>query len=84
MCIETFIQPNFEGVLNLKVGLENLKLQIIAEIKDLIFNEISSLKDSFVNSSISKLSADRSSELHDKVFINPIIQTNRFHSKVKL
>ena len=41
---ETFIQSNFEGALNFKVELENLKLQIIAEIKDLIFNEISSFK----------------------------------------
>ena len=40
-CGETFIQSNFEGALTLKVELENLKLQIISEIKDLIFNEIS-------------------------------------------
>ena len=40
-CSETFIQSNFEGALTLKVELENLKLQIISEIKDLIFNEIS-------------------------------------------
>ena len=40
LCGETFIQSNFEGALNLKVELESLKLQIIAEIKDLIFNEI--------------------------------------------
>ena len=44
MYSETFIQSNFEGALNLKVELENLKLQIIAEIKDLIFNEISSFR----------------------------------------
>ena len=44
MCGETFIQPNFEGALTLKVELENLKLQIIAEIKNLIFNEINSSK----------------------------------------
>ena len=44
LCDETFIQSNFEGALNFKVELENLKLQIIAEIKDLIFNEVSSFK----------------------------------------
>ena len=43
-------RPNFEGALNLKVELQNLKLQIIAEIKDLIFNEIGSFKDSFLKS----------------------------------
>ena len=60
---ETFIQSNFEGALNFKVELENLKLQIIAEIKDLIFNEISSFKDCFLKSS-----ANRSSdtELHQQ------------------
>ena len=42
-CGERFIQSDFEGALNLKVDLENLKSQIIADIKDLIFNEISSL-----------------------------------------
>ena len=63
MCSETFIQSNFEGALNLKVELENLKLQIIAEIKDLIFNEISSFKDCFL-----KFSANQSSdsELHQQ------------------
>ena len=61
LCYETFIQSNFEGALNFKVELENLKLQIIAEIKDLIFNEISSFKECFLKSS-----ANRSSdtELH--------------------
>ena len=39
---EIFTQSYFEGTLNLKVELEDLKLQIIAEIKELIFNEISS------------------------------------------
>ena len=48
---ETFIQSNFKGALNLKVELENIKLQIIAEIKYLIFNEISSFKDCFLKSS---------------------------------
>ena len=63
MCSETFIQSNFEGALNFKVELENLKLQIFAEIKDLIFNEISSFKDCFL-----KFSANRSSdgELHQQ------------------
>ena len=63
LCNETFIQSNFEGALNFKVELENLKLQIIAEIKDLIFNEISSFKDCFL-----KFSANRSSdgELHQQ------------------
>ena len=42
LCSETFTQSYFEGTLNLKVELEDLKLQIIAEIKDLIFNEVSS------------------------------------------
>ena len=49
LCSETFTQSNFEGALNLKVQLENLKLQIIAEIRDLIFNEISSFKIPFKN-----------------------------------
>ena len=48
LCSETFIQSNLEGALNIKVELENLKLQIIAEIKDLIFNEISSFKKWFL------------------------------------
>ena len=58
LCSDTFIQSNFEGVLNLKVELENLKLQIIAEIKDLVFNEISSFKDSFSKSFVNKASAN--------------------------
>ena len=41
---KAFVQSNLQGALNLKVELENLKLQINAEIKDLIFNEISYLK----------------------------------------
>ena len=63
LCNETLVQSNFEGALNFKVELENLKLQIIAEIKDLIFNEISSFKDCFL-----KFSANRSSdgELHQQ------------------
>ena len=63
LCNETFIQSNFEGALNFQVELENLKLQIIAEIKDLIFNEISSFKECFLKSS-----ANRSSdtELHQQ------------------
>ena len=58
LCSDTLIQSNFEGVLNLKVELENLKLQIIAEIKDLVFNEISSFKDSFSKSFVNKASAN--------------------------
>ena len=49
LCSETFTQSNFEGALNLKVQLENLKLQIIAEIRDLIFNEIISFNIPFKN-----------------------------------
>ena len=49
LCSETFTQSNSEGALNLKVQLENLKLQIIAEIRDLIFNEIISFKIPFKN-----------------------------------
>ena len=49
LCSETFTQSNFEGALNFKVQLENLKLQIIAEIRDLIFNEIISFKIPFKN-----------------------------------
>ena len=66
LCNETFNQSNFKGALNLKVKLENLKYKIIAEIKDLIFNEISLFKDSFSKSFINKASANRSSdsELH--------------------
>ena len=56
LCSETFIQSNFEGALNFKVELENLELQFFAEIKDLIFNEVSSFKDCFL-----KFSANRSS-----------------------
>ena len=65
---ETITQSNFEGALNLKVELENLKLQIIAEIKDLIFNEISSFKDCFLKPSVNEVSANRSSdsELHQQ------------------
>ena len=68
LCNETFIQSNFEGALNFKVALENLKLQIIAEIKDLFFNEISSFKECF-----SKSSANRSSdtELHQQQILFP-------------
>ena len=66
LCSDTFIQSDFEGVLNLKVELENLKLQIIAEIvfnldqiiADLVFNEISSLKDPFSKSFVNKASAN--------------------------
>ena len=47
LCSPTFTRWNLEDALNLKAELENLKLQIIAEIKDLIFNEISSFKDSW-------------------------------------
>ena len=50
LCSETFIQSNSEGTLNINVEVENLKLQIIAEIKDLIFNEISLFKDCFLKS----------------------------------
>ena len=63
LCSETFIQSNFEGALNIKIELENLKLQIIAEIKDLIFNEISSFKDCFLKSSANRSS---DSELHQQ------------------
>ena len=63
LCSETFIQSNFEGALNFKVELENLKLQIIAETKDLIFNETSSIKDCFLKSS-GNPSSD--SELHQQ------------------
>ena len=35
-CSERFIQSNFEGALNLNVDLENLKSQIVADIKDLM------------------------------------------------
>ena len=63
MCSETFIQSNLEGALNIKIELENLKLQIIAEIKDLIFNEISSFKDCFLKSSANRSS---DSELHQQ------------------
>ena len=63
LCDETFIQSNFEGALNFKVELENLKLQIIAEIKDLVFNEISSFKDCFLKSSANRSS---DSELHQQ------------------
>ena len=63
LCDETFIQSNFEGALNFKVELENLKLQIIAEIKDLIFNEISSFKDCFLKSTANR---SNNSELHQQ------------------
>ena len=65
---ETFTQSNFEGALNLKVELENLRLQIISEIADVLFNEISSFKDSFLKSFANKASANRSSdsELHQQ------------------
>ena len=56
-CSETIIQSSFEGALNLKVELEILQSKITAEIKDLIFNEINSVKDCFL-----KLSAKRSSD----------------------
>ena len=58
---ETFIQSNLDGALNLIVELEKLKLQIIAEIKYLIFNEINSFKDYFLKSSANRSS---DSELH--------------------
>ena len=60
---ETSIQSNFEGALNFKVKLENLKLQIIAEIKDLMLNENRSFKDCFVKSLASRSSH---SELHEQ------------------
>ena len=63
LCSETFIQSNFEGALNFKVELENLKLQIIAEIKDFIFNEISSFKDCFLKSTANR---SNNSELHQQ------------------
>ena len=62
--IQAFIQSNFEDALNFKVEQKNLKLQIIAEIKDLIFNEISSFKDCFLNSLASRSS---DSELYHPV-----------------
>ena len=62
LCSEIFILSNFDSALNLKVELENLKLQIIAEIKDHIFNEISSFKDSFLKSFVNKVSANRSND----------------------
>ena len=66
LCSETITQSNFEGPLNLKVELKHLKLQIIAEIKGFVFNEISSFKDFFLKSSLNKVSANRcsDSELH--------------------
>ena len=65
---ETFTQSNFEGALNIKVELENLKLENIAKIEDLIFNEISSFKDSFLKSFVNKVLANQSSdsELHQQ------------------
>ena len=65
---ETFIQSNFEGALNLKEELENLKLQTIAEIKDLIFNEISSFKDCFLKSSVN-LSSDSELQQQQILFL---------------
>ena len=58
LCSQTFTQSNFEGPLNLKVGLENRKFQIIEELKDLIFNEINFFKDSFLKSFVNKVSAN--------------------------
>ena len=63
LCSEAFIQSNFEGALNLKVEPENLKLQIIAEIKDLTFNKIISFKDCFLKSPANRSS---DSELHQQ------------------
>ena len=65
---ETFTQSNFEGALNIKGELENLKLEIIAKIQDLIFNEISSFKDFFLKYFVNKVSANQSSdsELHQQ------------------
>ena len=65
-CSENFTQSNFEGALNLKVEPETFKLQIIAEIKDLIYNEISAFKDFFLNFFVSKNSANQAdnSEFH--------------------
>ena len=48
--------------------LENRKLQIIAEIKDLIFNEISSFKDCFLKSSVN-LSSDSELQQQQILFL---------------
>ena len=47
LCSETFALSNFEGDLNFKVELENLKLQIIADIKDLFLMKLIYLKIPF-------------------------------------
>ena len=65
---QIFIQSNFEGALNLEEELENLKLQTIAEIKDLSFNEISSFKDCFLKSSVN-LSSDSELQQQQILFL---------------
>ena len=65
---KTFIQSNFEGALNFKVELEDLNLQIIVEIKDLIFNEISSFKDCSLKSSGNR-SSDRELDQQQILFL---------------
>ena len=47
LCSETCALSNFEGDLNFKVELENLKLQIIADIKDLFLMKLVYLKIPF-------------------------------------
>ena len=74
MCSETFLQSNFEGALNLRVELENLKLQMITEIKDLIFNEINSFKDCFLKSLANRFS---DSELHQQQILFFAEETNK-------
>ena len=66
LCSETFTQSIFEGALNLKVELEKLKLQIIAEIEGLKFGETSLFNDYFLKYFVNKNSSNRStdSELH--------------------
>ena len=73
LCSETFTQSNFEGALNLKVELQNLKFKVIVEIKDLILNEISSFKDSSLKSSVNKVSANRTSDSEFAPTANPVL-----------
>ena len=47
LCSETFIQSNFEGALNFKVELENLKLQIMQKLKILFLMKLVHLKIAF-------------------------------------
>ena len=54
---------NFESALDFKVELENFQLQIIAEIKNLISNEISSFEECFFKSSANQSS---DTELHQQ------------------